>query len=980
MEQKNLLSVSDILREKSEKGKLIVFVGSGVSRNVQGLPSWEDLIKAMANAIGYSKCGSCNKRKKDCEEHCLLKDNFSSDEYLKIPQYLYNRDKNLYEEIFIEQFKEVSVYAPLSEAIFKLNPAHIITTNYDHLLESTKYEGSQNYEVIIEDKDLLKTQKSKYIIKMHGDLGNFDSIVLKEEDYLNFSQNKVLIEHFVKALLTDHTILFLGYSLSDYNIKQIVGWLNFMRQQNDAIEGQTIGYIALDNKNISEDQIRYFKQNSIEVLNLRGMPTIENIPESLRSAEGRRLYSFLSVIYNPRLKRVFDHEDFVHNIYSKIRDYTFIPYKSLLNSLRVFSSYRLDNTLSLFQKADFDLLKKICEEDSQESKAIHQQLVDNGIIYLSYNDQFDIFGSAQNYQLPHCKERKLYCDKLFNLYIFNDILALDNELQQSNNIIEINFYKQFYCSDLNKFKEDYNKIDLTDQSKSVILSYSYNNDFIKALPHSIYFKTLRAYYESLSPVEQNLLPIVKELSYASNDRKLDISENLKKLENIYSSHYNTFDSSLNNFYKIKDSVYELYYFFFYYHLFYCRFKWVKDIAQLYVEAIMCVNGTYAKGNVGFGGFENRLQKYEINLIDWDILTKFISTKELMSLLEKFHVKNLELNFDKKKVISLFKNLVNSLDFKIWADTPFWSAIVNSYVLFTYIDFNDEEKAEIEEIIIDLLSNIKFIQFFFSIKYPDFRSCLNPLVMILNKVVNENYFFVVHNIIFAQDFWEYYSNISSHTLRNLFSALIPNPTLPIQKTLFDWALAQNKPAKRANISWLISKSIVDQEYVDKLKEEINKDWNTVNSRRLLDFILSDLIIMDDEKCKYIIDDLIELDNKRIEQQKKFPDPLEEKIEILCILILSDKIKDLKPFFQLKNKTEHLKFLLSPETFDYSQVDFSDYMWENFARSDKYLPYFIDAKDKIIPKIKGRIAIDAATEFEKKILYSALLSREEVLKNL
>ena len=254
-------------------------------------------------------------------------------------------------------------------------------------------------------------------------------------------------------------------------------------------------------------------------------------------------------------------------------------------------------------------------------------------------------------------------------------------------------------------------------------------------------------------------------------------------------------------------------------------------------------------------------------------------------------------------------------------------------------------------------------------------------MILNNVVNQNYFFVIHNIIFSRDFWDYYRNISGQSLRNLFKALMPNPTLPIQKTLLDWASVQDKPFNRANAAWLISKSIENQEYIEKVKEEINKDWRTLNSSMLLDSILSDLLIMDDEKIKYFIDDLLELDNKRSDKNGiVFPDPFEEKIEILCILILSDKIKDLKPFFQLKNKTEHLKFLLSPETFDYSQVDFSDYMWENFARSDKYLPYFIDAKDKIIPKIKGRIAIDAATEFEKKILYSALLSREEVIKNL
>ena len=51
------------------------------------------------------------------------------------------------------------------------------------------------------------------------------SVVLKEQDYLDYSQKHVLIELFIKSLLTDHIVLFLGYSLNDYNIKLILSWL-----------------------------------------------------------------------------------------------------------------------------------------------------------------------------------------------------------------------------------------------------------------------------------------------------------------------------------------------------------------------------------------------------------------------------------------------------------------------------------------------------------------------------------------------------------------------------------------------------------------------------------------------------------------------------------------------------------------------------------------------------------------------------------
>ena len=65
------------------------------------------------------------------------------------------------------------------------------------------------FQVIVYDKDLLNADKGKYIIKMHGDLSDASSIVLKEQDYLDYAQKHVLIELFIKSLLTDHIVLFL---------------------------------------------------------------------------------------------------------------------------------------------------------------------------------------------------------------------------------------------------------------------------------------------------------------------------------------------------------------------------------------------------------------------------------------------------------------------------------------------------------------------------------------------------------------------------------------------------------------------------------------------------------------------------------------------------------------------------------------------------------------------------------------------------
>ena len=105
MNQRELLDIINIVRDKADNGKLVVFVGAGVSMNVEGMPSWHSLVKAMADAIHYSKCDDCKHRNDGCEENCRLREEYSNDEFLKIPQYVYNQDPNLYNQILEDQIK-----------------------------------------------------------------------------------------------------------------------------------------------------------------------------------------------------------------------------------------------------------------------------------------------------------------------------------------------------------------------------------------------------------------------------------------------------------------------------------------------------------------------------------------------------------------------------------------------------------------------------------------------------------------------------------------------------------------------------------------------------------------------------------------------------------------------------------------------------------------------------------------------------------
>ena len=89
--KKDLFKYINTLRDISNNQKLIVFVGAGVSCNVKGMPSWYALIKKMADEIKYSKCLSCQHKDSECTNNFKFKEDYPTDEYLKIPQYLFNK-------------------------------------------------------------------------------------------------------------------------------------------------------------------------------------------------------------------------------------------------------------------------------------------------------------------------------------------------------------------------------------------------------------------------------------------------------------------------------------------------------------------------------------------------------------------------------------------------------------------------------------------------------------------------------------------------------------------------------------------------------------------------------------------------------------------------------------------------------------------------------------------------------------------------
>lgn len=472
-----LLNYISMFREKAEQGKLVIFVGAGVSCNVDGMPSWNALIQNMAKAIDYSRCDTCRHRLESCENTCLLKDDFSTDELLKVPQHVFNKDQELYYRILNESIPAVTADAPLSSAIFDINPAHIITTNYDQLLESSKNIFCEQYQVIVYNKDLLNADRGKYIIKMHGDLSDASSIVLKEQDYLDYSQKHVLIELFIKSLLTDHIVLFLGYSLNDYNIKLILSWLNYMRSQNGAFDvDRRVGYLILDQEIVDDTQLSYFSSNNIDVININSMPLIQEIQADLSNEIGKRLYSFLRVIANPALE---ENLSTIENAVKFMSRFSFVSYEQILKLLYVKRYEITDRELRLFSENDYARLIAFMESGDEGATDLRQLFLNAGIVSIQCIYEHKVM----RFRIGELSDNALLKSEIFNLYILNkydEIKALLNSEHIDLETNEMLFYKSIVdgFSEILKFHEE---IDYSGFPIDQKVAYLHNSAVLEAI-------------------------------------------------------------------------------------------------------------------------------------------------------------------------------------------------------------------------------------------------------------------------------------------------------------------------------------------------------------------------------------------------------------------------------------------------------------------------------------------------------------------
>ncbi|MEC0234476.1 SIR2 family protein [Paenibacillus kribbensis] len=259
-----MTNILDTLAEKNEFP--IVFIGSGISKRfLNDFPDWPTLLEEFWKKAGMQNFyGELNNVLSQVRiEHPEFNEREVEHEaYIQIGATLegiFNKRFND-EDILIEGFTPHESFrtklSPLKKAVANRFLSYylregkekeyesfvkmirktqiILTTNYDTFIEdSYNSPGTNRITKFIGQKGFF-TETFNYaeLYKLHGCAKSPGDIVLAKDDYIKFEKNSVLISAKITSMMLNSPIIFMGYSLTDVNVRKIIR--NFTRSLTDA--------------------------------------------------------------------------------------------------------------------------------------------------------------------------------------------------------------------------------------------------------------------------------------------------------------------------------------------------------------------------------------------------------------------------------------------------------------------------------------------------------------------------------------------------------------------------------------------------------------------------------------------------------------------------------------------------------------------------------------------------------------------------
>lgn len=194
------------LAELIAGGDVALLLGAGVSISA-GLPTWDNLLGQLKNTLLPN----------------LDPEVFSELGVLDQAQLLANSSPSKALGHSVSQLiKSVGVKKPtLSHCLLaSLNVAKVVTTNYDSLYEDAFNAAHRSASIsVLPRGDVVAHQP--WLLKMHGDVEDPDSIVLSRRDFVQYDAERRPLGSIVQSLMSTGHLVVIGASMTDDNVLRL---------------------------------------------------------------------------------------------------------------------------------------------------------------------------------------------------------------------------------------------------------------------------------------------------------------------------------------------------------------------------------------------------------------------------------------------------------------------------------------------------------------------------------------------------------------------------------------------------------------------------------------------------------------------------------------------------------------------------------------------------------------------------------------
>ncbi|HHZ7489332.1 TPA: SIR2 family protein [Citrobacter freundii] len=687
--------IANILRAKDEES-LAIFIGAGVSKSSETktikMPSWGDLIDSLISDLNIE----------------------GETDYLKIAQLYYlTFGEHLYYKKIKDFFPDNIPHSKIHDLIFKLNPHSVITTNWDTLLEAAINAKTYFYNVISSDKDLMKSYLGKKLIKMHGDFKNHN-IVFKEDDYLNYSYKFPLIENYVKSVISTHTVLFLGYSYNDIDLKQIIKWT----QNHSSVRPPMYLVVFKD----IPAQRKYLESHGIITIILAD----EKIKPFNNDSYSNKLYTFLYNLNSLELCTNLSDIEIINLVYSRVKSLQSLNAILAEQIIRCFTNCGLmyidDNgPKALLRFYDTEVTSS---DNNIELRGFYKKFVS----LLNDDEKVEKYKSHLQKLFFIFKKASIYGvilnDKRDRALLTTEILPNDS-LIKIDKEINFNYYenitpirsniidksRQYNCFQLNKLDEAYSIIE--DELSEEIRQKDYANILISLFNQNVILHSLKYGFSSdrdnYSTLEENKIHELYDDLPRNIKKTVSVIYDLVTFDYLFNLHY-TVSSLLTKYSDVRKrntrllidgDLYKTDFLFENLIIFVLKNGCLIDVYKEFKDVIRKVIEIKIIKNSG----KNELYLTKLELYS---CIKYIDEKTLTLLLRKEDKKPIKLSVQPKEldwlILIALNNLAKAYSKNSRAFNPVEIKLINTIKLLSLIKVTVDQDSIILKILDDTLKS------------------------------------------------------------------------------------------------------------------------------------------------------------------------------------------------------------------------------------------------------------------------------------